>query len=423
MIRIFTRQIEKLGTEDGQALIFVALVGLVIFLFFSVTMNVADLVNTKIKNQNVADAAALSAAVWQARTLNLVAAANQNLMEQWVFFLGFFGGTIVLTLGCTMACGELSIDLIPCIACLAAAAILGLIATSSFGATLVNGSFQDSVLQAVDMNVVYPDLDEFVVPQNYAFKENTRSDDVGLYLHYPTTADALLRAYVPGDQEVGDYALERVGLCAAMVMAARYGNYLWHVTDEEIGISDDVWETQVQPVFEEWYSEGGQCYEQYDMPTNLPPEAAAVLPLALRSRDASWNLQDLDSILAMTVATFKAQEPPPALGKGSDSANCTWREGDTRFPCPNIRHYAFASAHAYSSSAAEFYNTLMVGLSDSYLIPYVPFVMDWEPRLFPVDGQAYLDLADMIQADGFPGDREVLVNNLLQLNGSDYFLY
>ena len=79
MIRIFTRQIERLHSEDGQAMVFVALVGLIIFLFFAMTMNVAELVNTKIKNQNVADAAAISAAVWQARTLNLVSAANRNM--------------------------------------------------------------------------------------------------------------------------------------------------------------------------------------------------------------------------------------------------------------------------------------------------------------------------------------------------------
>ena len=83
MIRIFTRQIEKLHSEDGQALVFVALMGLVIFLFLAMTMNVAELVNTKIKNQNVADAAALSAAVWQARALNLVSGTNRNMLESW----------------------------------------------------------------------------------------------------------------------------------------------------------------------------------------------------------------------------------------------------------------------------------------------------------------------------------------------------
>ncbi len=83
MIRIFTRQIERLHSEEGQALVFVALMGLVIFLFLAMTLNVAELVNTKIKNQNVADAAAISAAVWQARTLNLVSAVNRS---SWLVF-------------------------------------------------------------------------------------------------------------------------------------------------------------------------------------------------------------------------------------------------------------------------------------------------------------------------------------------------
>jgi len=72
VLRVFTRQREKLGSEEGQALGFVAMVGLVVFLFFAMTMNVAELFNTKIKNQNVADATALSGAVWEARFLNLI---------------------------------------------------------------------------------------------------------------------------------------------------------------------------------------------------------------------------------------------------------------------------------------------------------------------------------------------------------------
>ena len=52
MIRLFTRQIEKLHSEDGQALVFVALVGLVSFRCFALTRNVAELVTTKIQNPN-----------------------------------------------------------------------------------------------------------------------------------------------------------------------------------------------------------------------------------------------------------------------------------------------------------------------------------------------------------------------------------
>ena len=120
MIRIFTRQIEKLHTEDGQALVFVALVGLVIFLFFAMTMNVAELVNTKIKNQNVADATALSAAVWQARALNLVSGVNRNMLELWAFAILAGQACGMAALGCDqLLCGELWIDPPFCLLCLA----------------------------------------------------------------------------------------------------------------------------------------------------------------------------------------------------------------------------------------------------------------------------------------------------------------
>ena len=87
MIRIFTRQIEKLGTEEGLALVFIAMVGLVMFLFLAMSMNLAELVNIKIKNQNVADATALSGAVWQARALNMISATNQNIIAFWMAFI------------------------------------------------------------------------------------------------------------------------------------------------------------------------------------------------------------------------------------------------------------------------------------------------------------------------------------------------
>jgi len=430
MIRLFTRQIERLHSEDGQALVFVALVGLVIFLFFAMTMNVAELVNTKIKNQNVADATALSAAVWQARALNLVAASNRNMLELWVGALAsaeFCGLTIF---GCDqILCGEVWIDPLFCLACLIVAFAACESAAAFFGGALTTGLFQEVLLDAIDRNVVDPDLPD-VVDLNYAFKPNTASDDVGVYVYYPSSGDDLLRAYVPGEPESGDYVLERVGVCEISVMVARYANYWWHLTDETTGLTDHQWNSFLPTIYD-WYSPpAGECYHN----TMVVPGAEALFPLALRSRATDWSPQNVDALLAITVATYKAQEPPAALGKGSDPADCTWAEGDTRFACPNHRHYAFASAHAYSESASVFYNTHMAGLAESHLLPYIPFEMDWEARLFPLEPYpggaespqagwvAYEDIANQVGVD-VPSDYQFLYDNVLMLNGMHLFLY
>jgi hypothetical protein len=49
--------------------------------------------------------------------------------------------------------------------------------------------------------------------------------------------------------------------------------------------------------------------------------------------------------------------------------------------------------------------------------------MDWEPRLMPVQGPAFQDLLNQISADGFAEDSNVILNNVLQLGGMDFFLY
>jgi hypothetical protein len=415
MIRIFTRQIERLQSEEGQAMVFVALVGLIIFLFFAMTMNVAELVNTKIKNQNAADAAALSAAAWQARTLNLVSAANRNMIEHWGVGLAALYATGITTLGCAYVCSPFSIDPIFCIVCLIIAAIEGAVALSFIGAGATNGPFQDFLLDGIDMNVVDADLPQ-VVRQNYAFKPNTQFDDVGVYLFDPDPGDDLIPVYVPGQPEVGNEVLERVGICEMLVMVIRYANYLWHLTDQGVGLTDTDWQTDIVPLVNDWYGVGGACYQTLGIPATLPPEAAVALPLGLRSRMSDWSAQNVDSLLAMTVATYKAQEPPSVLGKGFDAGDCAWQEGDTRFACPSARHYAFSSAHAYSESASRFYNTLMAGLPTSYLIPYIPFEMDWEPRLFPLE--PYPNGAE--SARGGYVAYEAFANQIPE--GSDYFL-
>ena len=434
MIRVFTRQIEKLHTEDGQALVFVALMGLVIFLFFAMTMNVAELVNTKIKNQNAADAAALSAAVWQARVLNLVSAANRNMLELWALALVAGPGCLALGLFChELVCGEVWVDPIYCLGCLVLTFFACEAALALAGGAVTTGAFQEMVLDVIDRQVVDPDIPD-VVALNYAFKASTASGDVGVYLYYPFQSEDLLQAYVPGGPESGSEVLERVGVCEVAIMIARYVNYLWH--EYGVGLTDDDWQS-ILPTVYDWYSPGGVCYEQTTVPAGLDPALAMLFPLALRTRTSDWNPQNLDSLLAIRVATFKDQKPPVALGKGSGPADCKWEENETRFACPNARHYAFAASHAYSESVSRFYNTEMAGLDTSHLVTYIPFEMDWRPRLFPFEPYpngveseapyggwaAYQDIADQIEADGFPEDSDFLFRNLLMLNDMHFFLY
>jgi hypothetical protein len=283
--------------------------------------------------------------------------------------------------------------------------------------------FEDVILERIDMNVVEADLPD-VVDLNYAFKPNTARlelpADIGLYMYYPLDGEDLLRAYVPPDAESGDYPLERVGICETLVMFASYLNRVWHETDEAAGLTDDDWNDIVSPTISDWYRDpDGPCFQQ----TTLLPGTELAFPMAIRTRTADWNAQDVDSLLTFTVATYRVQEPPPSLGKGRDSGDCTWAENDTRFACPNIRHYAFAAAQAYSESVSEFYNTQIASFASPYLIPYAPIVMDWEPRLMPVQGPALQDLLSQIAADGFAEDSNVILNNLLRLGGADFFLY
>jgi hypothetical protein len=433
MIRIFTRQIEKLRAEEGQALVFVAMVGLVIFLFFAMTMNVAELVNTKIKNQNVADATALSAAIWQARALNLVAAANMNLIQFWMMAIGSFAMCPVALAVCFLVCGEVWVSPVACIACLIFAGIDCGVALGSFGGAQATGQFQDMVLDVFDRDLVETDLPH-VVNLNYDYKPNTASDQVGLYLYMHMTEEKVMRRYLTGEEEIGEYVLERVGFCETVVSAARYANYLWHDSGGTRGLPDANWQSLL-PGIEQWFNPGGVC-NNVTLPPLWNPNVKAMFPLAIRTRTADWAVQNIEDFLPVSVATYKEQEPPPVLGKGEGPWDCTWADNDTRFACPNARHYAFASSHAFSQSVSDFYNTMVSGISTPYPIPMVPFVMDWEPRLFPFEPYpygaesqqhggfaVYQNIADQIGADGFAQDRLFLLNNVLMLNGMNFFLY
>jgi hypothetical protein len=433
MIGVFTRQIAKLHSQDGQALVFVAMVGLVIFLFFAMTMNVAELVNTKIKNQNVADAVALSAAGSEARALNLVSAANRNLVEFWIIWIGGLATCGAASMACAALCHQ-GLTPVQCLICMVLSGATCGVGVGAFLAAQATGRFQETVLATLDSDFIEADVAN-VVNLNYAFKPNTATDQFGhyLYLHADPTDGQILRSYTPGRVESGDYVLERAGLCETIIGAIRFANVYWHETDGRVGLPDATWQAMI-PTIEMWFSFGGPCFQQ-----TLNAEASEnfkfMFPLAIRTRRSDWSVQNVETYLPISVATYKVQEPPPVLGKGSGAWDCAWEQDDTRFPCPNAMHYAFASAHAYSEYIGDFYNTQLGGISTPYPIPHVPFHMDWEPRLFPFEpypggvqslyggGVAYEDLANQIEAAGFAGAYQYLMDHTFTRNGMFFFLY
>ena len=66
--------------QDGQGLLFTALVLLVIVAFVLTVLDVGTVVNRKIQAQTTADAAALTGASLQARTLNILSFMNIGIV-------------------------------------------------------------------------------------------------------------------------------------------------------------------------------------------------------------------------------------------------------------------------------------------------------------------------------------------------------
>ncbi|UCD84713.1 MAG: Tad domain-containing protein [Deltaproteobacteria bacterium] len=94
MLKIFTRQIQRLGKDEGgQSIVFVAIVLIVLVCFLAVTINVGSQVSRKIRLQNAADAAALSGATWEARGLNIIAELNEGIMGTILVMIAY----VVLT--------------------------------------------------------------------------------------------------------------------------------------------------------------------------------------------------------------------------------------------------------------------------------------------------------------------------------------
>lgn len=437
MIRIFTRQIEKLGSEEGQALVFVAMVGLVIFLFFAMSMNLAELVNTKIKSQNAVDAAALSGAVWQARAFNLVAGTNENLLNLWANFLTHVLGEIVLLGLCNTACGA-GFSL-ACGLCVVLMALNFVSIFVLFGIGQDTGVLQSQILDAFDRELLEHDLgagaEQNILDLNYAFKENTASDEKASF-YYARDVDGNLIEGI----------FEKVTWCELVVGVLYYLSWqIWMERDPPDYATMEAQWASLRPIIANTYARGS-CTEAFDlllMLERLLPgfNFRALFPYVLKTKIAhptnpgAFIGQDLEPMLPITVGTYKEQEAPVLLGKGTLPPECVPGATDSQFPCPDARHYSFASAHAFSESVSYFYNVAVAGISaPGYPIPLVPFKSDWEARLFPIEPDpggvgspyggwtAYEDIVDQMEAEA-GGAYEFVVNHILWANGRRLFLY
>jgi len=467
MIRIFTRQIERLGTEDGQAMVFVAMVGLLIFLFFAMSMNMAQLINTKIKHQNAADATVYSAAVWEARALNLVAGMNQRMLLAYLAAVTS-GGVGIIDSGlifvvCSSVCPPFTNP--ACIACLVPLIFIFLASFALFIESVdmlrIMGVRQDQILAIVNYTALeggaalagrmgeLPNILEL----NYSFKQNTDDDTVGVYLSSQNDAGQILQGCIPRENKA--CFLERAGPCELMVSGGYYLNWLWHDSGGTMGISDADWYNVLDDI-ETLYQVGQPCYDLrlpdiffINLGVDFQP-----FPYMLRTRDHNLIPQELETMLSMTVGIHKEREPALVMGKGTGPGDCESNPGvDTKFPCPSAHTYAFSSAHAYSETVSDFYNRALCRNGDPndcivtpYPVPLIPFDMDWQPRLFPIDpcsipgsspygeacpvGQtrydgddAYLDIAGRVGTDLGADERTFLLNNLLNFGGREFFLY
>ncbi|MBN2056192.1 Tad domain-containing protein [bacterium] len=87
MISYLIRQMKGVNRDqEGQSIVFVTLILMTLASFVAVTINIGNFVATKIRMQNVVDAAALNGAIWEARGFNLVQALNAAVFSgDWVF--------------------------------------------------------------------------------------------------------------------------------------------------------------------------------------------------------------------------------------------------------------------------------------------------------------------------------------------------
>jgi len=461
MIRIVSRQIEKLHSRDGQALVFVAMVGLLIFLFFALTMNLAELVQLKVKNQNTADAAALSAAVWQARVLNTVSALNQNILDWWATVpLSSTLGLVTTLVGCGYLCCGWQCPLAPqCVGCWAVAAAELFAILTLVGLIDATGKVQDEVLSNFDAGFVREDVSA-IVDLNYDFKPNAQTADIDtdlyMYLNENDGNMFLQGAGGPGT----DFVLERGGICE-LVVGLLY-NYCRRGLISGGGCNVGFWTTGMANIYqqmatgpsgsvESWYSPGGICegssFQNSPWSGLVTPSHA--FPYVLRTfvNQGSYPPVNPEEVMPITAGVYREEWPPVMHMWGSGfrrDLDCEAVPDDV-FPCTDQGHFNFASAHAYSPSVAgfywHFYSTTMgtMGYTTEYPVPLVPAISDWEARLFAMEpglesgGEsayggtaAYDDIATQVGATVGAEARTFLMENVLENPlppHRDFFLY
>lgn len=431
MIRVFARQLVSLRSEKGQALPFVAMVGLLIFLFFAMTMNLSELLNAKIKAQNAADASALSAAGWEARGLNLVAATNMNLLSLWVYFLADLYINSLLFGACGLVCLSGQDWLMPiCVLCLVFA-LLELVGVRGWVFTADQTCVtQTQILQAFGLTGprqgdpqgtgLLVDLLEAegkqILDLNYSFKPNTRDEQRELY-SYTAGADDLFGKPTWCELIVG--ILYYMSWELVMVSDPDAMRQLWLGSAE--AVPGECREEGLCHVVSQLYA-SGLCAEENDflkvLADRLPSyDVYRLVPLALNTEVTDPDnpgLVALEEMLRVSVCASREPRAPVLLGECPSGA-------DNRFSCPSQGQYNFASAHAFSPSASYFYNVAIAGVNGlEEPIRVIPFAMDWQARLFPVDERAYNRLVSQV-ADA--SARVFLLANVLSSNGQAFFLY
>ena len=394
MLGIFTRQINKLGTEKGQALVFVVMVGLLIFLFFAMTMNLAEIINAKIKSQNVADATALSASAWQARALNIVAALNQQILNKWVeivaeILLWIYWFAFGNVLCCYGNCMENPF----CIASMIVAALGIIVILWTYSLGLTYGEVQDQVLMDFDADLLWENLPQ-IVELNYDFKNNTQDLQTELFMYFHEDNGNL---FLKGGGS--DYVLERAGWCEILVglfyYLCREGRLQWCTGDWESGWQYTLAGMGVQDLYRWQGGPKGMCASTNfdDSPFLLLPNGTYLHPYVLHTyNDTHWKTYDVEENLPMTVGVYRERRPPVIHLWGTEltpeDMDCASppAEKDNMFPCTDRAHFGFATAHAYSQNVTDFYTSLQdAGLDLRYPIPLAFAEMDWEPRLYPME--------------------------------------
>jgi hypothetical protein len=385
-------------------------------------MNIAELINAKIKSQNVADAVAISAATWEARALNLIAQTNRMMLEYWNWLFVLLASGAVVSIFCLFVCSLIP-DPNACWLCFIAGGGVDIfLLLNCLDALRFIGQFQDAIIDLFDQQIVTGNDLNTVANLNYYYKPNTAEDTVGAlaYVYQGGNGDILLDP-PPGDGGV----LERAGICEIMV-ADMYLTYkLGYMTQQE-------WQNNLARIVPS-YQRGQSCFNGA-LDRLLPSTYDVFKPYMLKTKNSFRTAQDFEQFLPLTIGVYKERKPPVVLGKGNTADDCVPGEEDTKFPCPALRRYAFSSSHAFSESVWHFYNEDTDPTSTPYPIPLIPWDMDWEARLFAIEPnpfrpapfggiRAYNEIINQVEPLFGSEEADDLRNNTLRVLNRPFFLY